>query len=257
MYILPMSETPEEPLNLGEVNTAPAVPDEDLIDDDAAQPLPQIESREDLANIIQALVFASPEVVTIKRVREIVGDFVDLRMVTESLQVANDNLNSINAPFEIVEHAGGFRFRTRQTYYPWVRKLFPDLNARRLSQAALETLAVVAYKQPITRAELETVRGVSCDGPLRSLLEKKLIALGERSDAVGNAYTYVTTADFLKYFGINRIPEDLPRLAEFDDLLQAGALVPQYRKGEAVQEQQAEWIVKPDPNQVELSMGEH
>lgn len=232
--------------------------EQELPEEDAGQPLPQIESREDLANILQALVFASPDVVTVKRIREIVGDFVDQRMVTEAMQMANDNLNSINAPFEIVEHAGGFRFRTRNTYYPWVRKLFPDLNARRLSQAALETLSVVAYKQPITRAELESVRGVSCDGPLRSLLEKKLIALGERSDAVGNAYTYVTTQDFLKYFGINRIPEDLPRLSEFDDLLQAGALVPQYRKGQVVREDQADWnAVKPDPNQFELSMGEH
>lgn len=239
-----------------ELEKLPPVPEEDAGDDDSSQPLPQIESREDLANIIQALVFASPDVVTVKRIREIVGDFVDIRMVTEAMQVANDNLNSINSPFEIVEHAGGFRFRTRNTYYPWVRKLFPDINARRLSQAALETLSVVAYKQPITRAEIEQVRGVSCDGPLRSLLEKKLIALGERSDAVGNAYTYITTQDFLKYFGINRIPDDLPRLAEFDDLLQAGALVPQYRKGQVVQEEQAEWIVKPDPNQVELSMGE-
>jgi len=234
----------------------PQGPEEEL-EEEGTQPLPQIESREDLANIIQALVFASPDVVTIKRIREIVGDFVDQRMVTDALQVANDNLNSIHSPFELVEHAGGFRFRTRNVYYPWVRKLFPEINARRLSQAALETLSVVAYKQPITRAEIEAVRGVSCDGPLRSLLEKKLIALGERSDAVGNAYTYVTTADFLKYFGINRIPEDLPRLAEFDDLLQAGALVPQYRKGQIVQEQQPEWPVKPDPNQVELSMGEH
>lgn len=239
-----------------ELEKLPPVPEEDPGDEDSSQPLPQIESREDLANIIQALVFASPDVVTVKRIREIVGDFVDIRMVTEAMQVANDNLNSIHSPFEIVEHAGGFRFRTRNTYYPWVRKLFPDLNARRLSQAALETLSVVAYKQPITRAEIEQVRGVSCDGPLRSLLEKKLIALGERSDAVGNAYTYITTQDFLKYFGINRIPDDLPRLAEFDDLLQAGALVPQYRKGQLVQEQQPEWTVKPDPNQVELSMGE-
>jgi|GEM_PF-464990 len=241
--------------NEEELARKPQAPvDDDGGDDDSSQPLPQIESREDLANIIQALVFASPEVVTLKRIREIVGDFVDIRMVTEGMQLANDKLNSIQAPFEIVEHAGGFRYRTRAVYYPWVRKLFPDLNARRLSQAALETLAVVAYKQPITRVELEAVRGVSCDGPLRSLLEKKLIALGERSESVGNPYTYVTSQEFLKYFGINRIPEDLPRLAEFDDLINAGALVPQYRKGQVVQEEQSDWL--PDPNQVELSIGD-
>lgn len=214
--------------------------------------LPQIDNREDLANILQALVFASPDVVNLKKLRSIVGDFVDTRMVLEAMQQANDKLNSIDAPFEIVEHAGGYRFRTRAKYYPWVRALFPEQSARRLSQAALETLAVIAYKQPITRAELEGVRGVSCDGPLRSLLEKKLIAIGERSDSPGNPYNYITTQDFLKYFGINRIPDDLPKLSELDDILQAGALVPQYRDGQKVEENQLDW----NPNQVELSMGE-
>lgn len=214
--------------------------------------LPQLESREELARVVQALVFASPDVVTLRKLREILGDFVDAKLVTDVLQTANDQLNSIQSPFEIVEHAGGYRFRTRAQYYPWVRKLFPDINARRLSQAALETLSVVAYKQPLTRAELENVRGVNCDAPLRGLLEKKLIALGPRSESVGNAYTYVTTSEFLKYFGINRIPEDLPRLSELDDLLQAGNLVPQYRKTATVQESLAAF----DPNQFELSMGE-
>jgi len=224
---------------------------------ESGESLPQIESTEDLARIIQALVFASPEVVTLRKLREVLGDFVDARLVSEALLSANDQLNRIQSPFEIVEHAGGYRFRTRAKYYPWVRKLFPEMNLRRLSQAALETLAVVAYKQPITRAALESIRGVSCDAPLRGLLEKKLIALGARAETVGSPYTYITTADFLKYFGINQIPGDLPRLTEFDDLLQAGALVPQYRKPEAVAEPLPEWTLHPtDPNQVELSMGD-
>lgn len=219
--------------------------------------LPQIESTEDLARIVQALVFASPEVVTLRRLREVLGDFLDARLVSEALMAANDQLNRIQSPFEIVEHAGGYRFRTRAKYYPWVRKLFPEMNQRRLSQAALETLAVVAYKQPITRAGIESIRGVSCDAPLRGLLEKKLVALGPRAETVGNPYTYVTTADFLKYFGINQIPGDLPRLTEFDDLLQAGTLVPQYKKPESAAEPLAAWPQQPaDPNQVELSMGD-
>ena len=133
--------------------------------------LPKIESNEDLARIVQALVFASPDVVTLRKLKEIIGDFLDAKTVSEALRIANDNLNKIDSPFEIVEQAGGFRFRTRARYYPWVRKLFPDANLRRLSQAALETLSIVAYQQPITRAALEQVRGVSCDGPLKSLLE--------------------------------------------------------------------------------------
>ena len=173
--------------------------------------LPKVESSEDLARIIQAIVFASPDIVTLKKLREILGDFLDARTVSDALIAANDSLNKINSPFEI--------FRTRAKYYPWVRKLFPEANARRLSQAALETLAVIAYQQPITKAAIEQVRGVSSvDGPIRNLLDKGFIALGARAETVGNPYTYVTTQEFMKYFGINRIPEDLPRLREFSEL---------------------------------------
>ena len=217
--------------------------------------LPKVESREDLARIIQAIVFASPDIVTLKKLREILGDFLDARTVSDALITANDSLNKIQSPFEIVEQAGGYRFRTRAKYYPWVRKLFPEANARRLSQAALETLDVIAYQQPITKAAIEQVRGVSSvDGPIRNLLDKGFVALGARSDTVGNPYTYVTTQEFMKYFGINRIPEDLPRLREFSELLEAGALVPQYARPENAQEEP-----KPPeetPDQIELSMGD-
>lgn len=219
------------------------------VDESTASELPKIKTAEELGRVIQALVFASPDVVTLKRLREILGAFITPQIVGDALRAANDSLNQINAPFEIVEHAGGYRFRTRAAYYPWVRELFPEINARRLSQAALETLAVVAYQQPITKASIENVRGVSCDGPIRSLLEKKFVALGPRAETVGNPYTYVTTPEFMKYFGINRIPEDLPRLREFDELISSGLLVPQYAKPEASEEQSG------DENQVELTIG--
>ena len=227
---------------------------DDLAEESAE--LPTVESQEDLARIIQALVFASPDIVTLKKLREILGDFLDARLVSDALIAANDSLNKINSPFEIVEQAGGYRFRTRAKYYPWVRKLFPEANARRLSQAALETLAVIAYQQPITKAAIEQVRGVSSvDGPIRNLLDKGFIALGSRADTVGNPYTYVTTQEFMKYFGINRIPEDLPRLREFSELLEAGALVPQYAKPESVSPEEPKQPEE-NPDQVELSMGD-
>ena len=227
---------------------------DDLAEESAE--LPKVESQEDLARIIQALVFASPDIVTLKKLREILGDFLDARLVSDTLIAANDSLNKINSPFEIVEQAGGYRFRTRAKYYPWVRKLFPEANARRLSQAALETLAVIAYQQPITKAAIEQVRGVSSvDGPIRNLLDKGFIALGSRADTVGNPYTYVTTQEFMKYFGINRIPEDLPRLREFSELLEAGALVPQYAKPESVSPEEPKQPEE-NPDQVELSMGD-
>ena len=175
--------------------------------------------------------------------------------MADALITANDSLNKIQSPFEIVEQAGGYRFRTRAKYYPWVRKLFPEANARRLSQAALETLAVIAYQQPITKAAIEQVRGVSsADGPIRNLLDKGFITLGARAETVGNPYTYVTTQEFLKYFGINRIPEDLPRLREFSELLEAGALVPQYAKPENAPEEPTP--LEESTDQIELSMGD-
>ena len=226
---------------------------DDLAEESAE--LPKVESQEDLARIIQALVFASPDVVTLKKLKEILGDFLDARTVSDALIAANDSLNKIQSPFEIVEQAGGYRFRTRAKYYPWVRKLFPEANARRLSQAALETLAVIAYQQPITKAAIEQVRGVSSvDGPIRNLLDKGFIALGARAETVGNPYTYITTQEFMKYFGINRIPEDLPRLREFSELLEAGNLVPQYARQEAAPAEPVEQ--EENPAQIELSMGD-
>jgi segregation and condensation protein B len=190
--------------------------------------IPPIESVEELSCIIQALVFASTEVVTLKKLKEILGDFLDQAQVSSALRHANEQLAKIKSPFEIVEVAGGYRFRTKNVYYPYIRKLFPDSNPRRLSLAALETLSIIAYKQPITKAGIESIRGVSCDGPLHNLLDKKFIALGLRADTVGNPYTYITTDEFLKYFGINRIPDDLPRLTEFSDILNSDFLIPQY-----------------------------
>jgi segregation and condensation protein B len=191
--------------------------------------IPPIESVEELACIIQALVFASTEVVTLKKLKEILGDFLDQAQVSGALRHANEQLAKIKSPFEIVEVASGYRFRTKNAYYPYIRKLFPDSNPRRLSMAALETLSIVAYKQPITKAGIEAIRGVSCDGPMHNLLDKKFIALGERADTIGNPYTYITTDEFLKYFGINRIPDDLPRITEFSDILNSDFLIPQYQ----------------------------
>jgi len=190
--------------------------------------LPPIESVEELSSIIQALVFASTEVVTLKKLKEILGDFLDQAQVSGALRHANEQLAKIKSPFEIVEVAGGYRFRTKNAYYPYIRKLFPDSNPRKLSLAALETLSIIAYKQPITKAGIEAIRGVLCDGPLHNLLDKKFITLGQRADTVGNPYTYITTDEFLKYFGINRIPDDLPRLTEFSDILNSDFLIPQY-----------------------------
>jgi segregation and condensation protein B len=200
---------------------------------DPSAELPSVKNADELSRIICALVFASPEVLTLKKLRNLLGDYLSASVVQNALRKANESFARIDAPFELVEQGGGYRFRTRAAYFPWVKLLFPEMNFKKLSGPALDTLAIIAYKQPITRAELENVRGVSCDGPLRYLLDKNLVKLGPRAETIGRPYTYLTTPEFLKHFGINRIPDDLPRLTEFTDILQASPLMPQYAQPES------------------------
>jgi segregation and condensation protein B len=118
-------------------------------------------------------------------------------------------------PFEIVEIGGGYQFRTISYYYPWVVQLFKEKSAKKLSIQSLECLAIIAYKQPITKAEIEQVRGVLSDGAMKTLLEKRLVAIAGRSDKAGRPLLYATSKEFLAYFGINKIA-DLPRIEEFE-----------------------------------------
>ncbi len=243
------------PKELSDPDQSGAVPE---LTDEGSEPLlpderPALRTKEEIANVIQALAFAAGEVLTLKRLRAVMGDFVDAALVQESLVLVNERLNSIASPFELVESGGGYRFRTRSSFAPWVRALLaPDGLARRLSQAALETVSIIAYKQPITKSEIEAIRCVSCDGPIKSLLDRKLVALGPRAETLGSPFQYVTTKEFLKYFGINRIPEDLPRMNELEELIHANELLPQFDRAGHM------FIPSRDgnPAQLEMSMGE-
>lgn len=195
------------------------------------EPLPPGVVRPPDEELVEALLFATPEPLTIKTIREIVDPEMTIPKLNAIIRGINKKMDAAGCAFEVVPAAAGYRFRTRPVYYPWVKKLFREQGARRLSQAALETLAVVAYKQPITKAEIEAVRGVAVDGALKTLLDRKLVSTTGRSDQPGKALTYGTTREFLQYFGIQRVPEDLPRLSEFEELVQSQSLVPQFRMG--------------------------
>ncbi|MFC1585774.1 SMC-Scp complex subunit ScpB [Fibrobacterota bacterium] len=197
--------------------------------------------------LIKAVIFASPDYVSIHTLKEILGGDYAAATIKQIISGINAKLNEDHEPFEIVEANKSFRFRTRSQYYPWIRKLFKATGARRLSQAALEILALVAYKQPITKAEIEDIRGVSVDGVLKGLLDRKLIAILGTTDKIGNAFNYGTTKEFLQYFGINRIPQDLPKLSEFENLVNSTALLPQIsRDGEMTQGEQNEVDEEPE-----------
>ena len=165
--------------------------EEDLDDAVELEERPPIKTKEDRAALFQALVFASPDVMTFAKVKEAFGDAIDLQGARDCLKLANQQLASINSPFEMVEQGGGFRFRTRALWAPWVRAVVaPDVQSRRLTPQALETLAIIAYNQPITRLEIENIRGVTCTGPLKSLLDRRLIALVGRADTLGSPFQY-------------------------------------------------------------------
>lgn len=169
----------------------------------------------DSLRILEALLFASDELLSTARIKAILPENPDARKIRKMVDKINAQLQKERHPFEIVEIGGGYQFRTVAYFHPWVRQIFKEKAAKKLSIQALECLAIIAYKQPVSKAEIEAVRGVVSDGAMKTLLEKKLITISGRSDKPGKPLQYSTTNEFLKYFGLNKI-EDLPRIEEFE-----------------------------------------
>jgi segregation and condensation protein B len=175
-----------------------------------------------LKAIIEALVFAAEEPLTL-------ADLLDLFPGSgkEALSSLLEELvASCAAPdrgLQVTAVAGGYKMTTRSEYGEWVRALFRSRNRRRLSPAALETLAIVAYRQPITTPEIQVLRGTDPAGVLQNLLDKKLLRIVGRKKVVGKPILYGTTRDFLTHFGLNSL-SDLPSLEEFGGLAQPALL---------------------------------
>ncbi|MBU1318108.1 MAG: SMC-Scp complex subunit ScpB [candidate division Zixibacteria bacterium] len=162
--------------------------------------------------MLEALLFASESPQTPNRISQFLGRSVR-KELPDLIQALNDNYADAGRSFRIREIAEGYQMYLMPTYTRAVEKFLSKQKERRLSQAALETLAVVAYKQPVTRADVEHVRGVNSDGVISSLLERKLTAIVGRSHKVGRPLLYGTTKQFLEYFGLKSL-EELPRLDE-------------------------------------------
>jgi segregation and condensation protein B len=224
-------------------------PENAPVEEEATEEIPSFAPDPD--KLLCALLFASQEYQNARQLREILGEEWDTPRLRQLVKGLNHSLEASGMPFEVIEVEGTFRLRTLAKYFPWIRRLFKEPPPRRLSQAALETLAIVAYKQPITKAEVESIRGVNVDGSLKTLLDKKLIDIGRRSEAMGHAFTYHTTRDFMRYFGISRVPDDLPRLSEFEGILNAQALLPQVDA-----EGQVRQATQPEPDAEQMSLGE-
>jgi segregation and condensation protein B len=169
---------------------------------------------EDLKNILESLLFVAEEALSVERLKKLVGeaDPVEIRQAIEALR---SDYDTRKGGFYLAEVAGGFQFRTRPDYTSWVRRLI-DPKPVRLSKAALETLAVVAYKQPVIRTDVEHIRGVDCGGVLRQLLERKLIRVLGRKEIAGRPLIYATTKKFLETFDLRDL-KDLPTPKEIEE----------------------------------------
>jgi segregation and condensation protein B len=169
---------------------------------------------------VEALIFASPQPIPLVDIKSVLDESL-LTAVSEeelvaAIQQTQQQYQQDQFAFELVEISGGWQFLTKGAYHTSVAIYLKQTTKKRLSQAALETLALIAYKQPVTRAELEEIRGVSCDYALQKLLEKELVSIVGRSDGPGRPLIYGTTGKFMDYLGINRLA-DLPKPKDFKD----------------------------------------
>jgi segregation and condensation protein B len=170
---------------------------------------------------IEVLIFASEKPLTSPDIVELINNtfgFLEERISTDQVDAAvngiKEKYDSEFYPFEVRESGGGWQFLTKKDYHQTIAQLNGDKFLKRLSNAALETLAIIAYKQPITKGEIESIRGVNTDYSIQKLLEKELILISGRSENMpGKPLLYVTSKTFMDYFGINS-PEDLPKIRE-------------------------------------------
>ncbi|MCX7876280.1 MAG: SMC-Scp complex subunit ScpB [Melioribacteraceae bacterium] len=186
-------------------------------------------------SVIEALIFASDEPLTPNEIINAIKgiDGVDTEITTEEIDNVVNELNKKydenESAFTILKIAHGYSFATKPNHAKYVGFLSSEKSKRRLSNAALETLAIIAYKQPITKPELEMIRGVNSDYTLNTLLEKNLVTISGRADSVGRPLLYVTTDEFLKYFGLHSI-NDLPKPREIEEIMKDEDFLEQKRK---------------------------
>jgi len=180
--------------------------------DGAASVIPSAELRA----VVEALIFASPEPITPKTLYKLLAN--------ESKDAVSAAVNDLRLEYvdrpglQMVEVAGGYQITTRPELHDWVRRLFHERSTQKLSVAALESLAVIAYKQPVTALEVNEIRGVNASGVLSTLLERNLIKIVGRKNVVGRPFMYGTTKEFLIRFGLKDLG-DLPRIEDMADAL--------------------------------------
>lgn len=170
---------------------------------------------------IESLIFASDKPLTTLEITELINNafsFMDEKVSLDQVETSLDGIvekyKAEFYPFEVIQSGGGWQFLTKKEFHKTIAQLNGDKFLKKLSAAAMETLSIVAYKQPVTKGQIEAIRGVSADYAIQKLLEKELIIIsGRNEDMPGHPLVYATSKTFMDYFGINS-PEDLPKIKE-------------------------------------------
>lgn len=173
--------------------------------------------EKNLKSILEAILFAASEPITIKQFQHAIPN-ITVREIRKALSELRDEYQQMNRSFHLIEIANGYQICTRPEFSDWIRKFYIQQVRVTLSPSALETLAIVAYKQPVTRSDVSTIRGVNSDSVINALVEKNLVCVSGRKEGAGRSLLFSTTDTFLQQFGL-KDPSELPSLEEIEQLL--------------------------------------
>lgn len=173
-----------------------------------------------IKSILESLLFATERPLTVKEMQAVFGEELGVGLIHEALESLKKDYEEQGRAFRLCEIAGGFQIRTEPFYAEWIAKL-EQKKPTRLSMPALETLAIIAYRQPVTRSEIDDIRGVDSGGVLKGLVDRKLVKILGKKDEPGCPMIYGTTPEFLGLFGIQKLA-DLPSLKEFEEKMNEG-----------------------------------
>jgi len=176
-----------------------------------------------LKSVIESLLFINERPIELTELSEILE--TNRGEIIPALEELKKDYQQRKSGICIVQVAGGYQMCSTPENETWVKRMYQERNKQKLSTASLETLAIIAYKQPITRVEIEAIRGVNVDGVVKKLGDFGLIKIGGRKDVIGKPFLYITTRKFLEYFGINSL-KDLPKLEEFANLSSSEIMQP-------------------------------
>ncbi len=173
-----------------------------------------------LETAIESLIFCSSKPLKIEEIIKVFDEVKNNNVKHDKLKIKRilstiiEKYKKDNSPFEVVESGGGFQFLTKESFSDLNEILLKQRSKRRLSSSSLETLSIIAYKQPVTKSEIEEIRGVNCDYTIQKLLDKDLISINGKSERIGRPLIYVTSEKFMDYFGINNL-DQLPTIKDF------------------------------------------